>query len=86
MRRFVEMINYLRDDYAYFKFACTQDEAMPRFLFAAWMVGWLKMLARIAACATMGHKLVDDSYGGPESGYEGCYCERCGKSFGTVLY
>ena len=80
------MIKYLRDDYSYFRFACSQDGTMPRFLFAAWLAGWIQTLARLAACAAFGHKWVDESYGNAESGYEGVSCERCGKSYGTQLY
>lgn len=37
-------------------------------------------------CEATDHKLEDDSYGGPESGYMGVRCKRCGWSTGSRLY
>ena len=37
-------------------------------------------------CEWFGHKWVDESYGGPESGCVAGYCERCGHSHHTQLY
>lgn len=37
-------------------------------------------------CARRGHRLIDESYGGPESGCVAMYCERCGQSWHHQLY
>jgi len=40
----------------------------------------------IFVCATTGHRLKDDSYGGPDSGAMGAHCTRCGWSWHHTLY
>lgn len=37
-------------------------------------------------CQLMGHRWVDDSYGGPNGGCMAGHCRRCGDSFYTTLY
>ena len=37
-------------------------------------------------CDIKGHKLVDESYGGPESGCMDHSCNRCGQSWSVTLY
>ena len=37
-------------------------------------------------CRLFGHDWEDDSYGGPDSGYMGVSCKRCGYSTGSQLY
>jgi hypothetical protein len=37
-------------------------------------------------CRVQGHKLVDRSYGGPESGYIAISCELCGQGWHNTLY
>jgi hypothetical protein len=42
---------------------------------------------RVAYCETFGHRMDrDTSYGGPDSGYMGCACSRCGGEWGQQLY
>jgi hypothetical protein len=41
----------------------------------------------ILYCELFGHRMdVDTSYGGPESGYMGCGCSRCGCEWGNRIY
>lgn len=42
--------------------------------------------AEIAWCETFGHNYIDDSYGGPESGYVDVHCSRCGHGWHHQLY
>jgi len=37
-------------------------------------------------CAKVGHKLEDNSYGGPETGCVSLHCNRCGYSYHVTLY
>jgi hypothetical protein len=37
-------------------------------------------------CEWSGHELVDNSYGGPDSGCMAMHCSRCGWSFHHTLY
>lgn len=37
-------------------------------------------------CDNVGHKYMDDSFGGPEHGYMGVICTRCGFTEGSYLY
>lgn len=37
-------------------------------------------------CKFTGHSIVDDSYGGPESGCIDLSCEHCGENWFTRLY
>jgi hypothetical protein len=56
----------------------------------AWKIyGWVdraKTFCLAFRCEAFGHDWVDDSYGGPDSGYMGCSCSRCGFSSGSYLY
>jgi hypothetical protein len=46
-----------------------------------------RQVARYLRCALgSGHRMVDDSAIGPESGTEAHYCERCGKSWSHTFY
>lgn len=37
-------------------------------------------------CRWKGHDIVDESYGGPDSGCMAGYCKRCGFSYHETLY
>ena len=39
-----------------------------------------------ALCRRDGHRIVDDSHGGPESGCVSLYCARCGWSHHVTMY
>jgi hypothetical protein len=39
-----------------------------------------------AKCKALGHNIVDNSYGGPDSGCVDVYCTRCGFSHHVTLY
>lgn len=45
-----------------------------------------EFIRRMDWCEKKGHKWVDDSYGGPESGAMAAHCTRCGYSFHHQLY
>ena len=65
------------------------DRARNWTLLAWWLYGvWAsaEFLWRVVTCATTGHVLDDDSYGGPDSGWMGCHCTRCGWSHKHILY
>ena len=49
---------------------------------------WALLSGILAAqvCRIRGHRIIDDSYGGPDSGCMAGHCERCGYSFHTTLY
>jgi hypothetical protein len=50
-----------------------------------WALGIFHVL-RVAWCAAFGHTIVDESYGGPDSGCMAGSCSRCGWGFHTQLY
>ena len=37
-------------------------------------------------CRLFGHKMIDDSYGTPETGAEAAQCERCGWGWHVTMY
>lgn len=37
-------------------------------------------------CKIKGHDLQSDDYATPDTGYMGCSCNRCGQSWGEILY
>lgn len=43
-------------------------------------------LIGMAICGVFGHAWVSDDYAGPDSGYMGAHCSRCGESHGQRLY
>lgn len=45
-----------------------------------------KMIGNLIVCEVKGHDLVDDSYGGPDSGCMAAHCSRCGWGFHHQLY
>lgn len=50
---------------------------------------WFAFIARTFAwipCWALGHDIVDQSYGGPDSGCMAGYCKRCGFAYHTSLY
>jgi len=50
-------------------------------------IGWLIKIAILTkVCNKFGHKWIDESYGGPDSGCMAGTCARCGKSFHKQLY
>ena len=50
------------------------------------VIGYPFMVFRFWLCGKFGHKWVDESYGGPESGYMAATCSRCGESYHHRLY
>ncbi len=56
---------------------------------AAYIEAWVEFLSwqvKSTMCSWFGHKWVDDSSCGPESGDMDMYCERCGHTFHHTLY
>ena len=37
-------------------------------------------------CKARGHDLESDDFAGPDFGYMGAHCKRCGQSWGSYLY
>lgn len=50
------------------------------------IIDQLQIVTNIRRCKVEGHKWVDTSHAGPESGSMGAECVRCGHSFHTILY
>ena len=46
----------------------------------------LKISALRLACKTLGHKMIDNSTAGPDTGCVDVYCQRCGYSYHQTLY
>lgn len=46
----------------------------------------LRLRIRRLVCRVIGHNKVSDGFAGPDSGYIGLYCTRCGWSVGEYLY
>lgn len=53
-------------------------------LYRLWEIA--KLVHVLVVCEAKGHDLVDDSYGGPDSGCMAAHCSRCGWSFHHTLY
>ena len=66
------------------KYACGYDHSKPSVLGFLYHEG--EQLVRELVCKVNGHKWIDDSYAGPESGSMDMYCERCGLDFHQILY
>lgn len=52
------------------------------------VVTWalIEYVIRCAICKRYGHKIVDESYGGPETGCVSLHCTRCGFDHHETLY
>lgn len=50
------------------------------------VANYLNGLKVFEYCERVGHLWEDDSFAGPESGYMGVSCTRCGYSEGSYLY
>jgi hypothetical protein len=50
------------------------------------VVEMVKEIVAETICKIFGHKMVDHSYGGPDSGFVSVDCERCGYGVKTTLY
>lgn len=46
----------------------------------------IQMIFNLTICHFKGHALMDDSYGGPDSGCIDLTCTRCGYNFHQTLY
>lgn len=62
------------------------EHKLPRQAELEAIVNDLKQREMIKKCDAEGHKIVDESYGNPDSGAIQGYCRRCGWSYHTVLY
>ncbi len=65
------------------------DERKPISKRRAYVEAWyyhFRWLAQIMVCRFKGHKWVDDSSCGPDSGNMDHYCARCGHSIHYTLY
>jgi len=70
-----------------------QKASMPRKeyrkefpIWPVWIVICIKRRVGSLICVLKGHSMIDESYGGPESGCMAGYCDRCNFSFHTQLY
>ena len=57
------------------------------------MFNWLKRQLELVSwsirhvvCHFKGHDIIDESFAGPETGYDSFYCDRCGWSFDHTYY
>lgn len=50
------------------------------------ILGELTQRTMLRICDKVGHKIVDESYGNPDSGAISMYCRRCGWSHHVTLY
>lgn len=50
------------------------------------IIGDIRYYIAAIICKIKGHDWKDNSYAGPESGYMGVECKRCGLSSGSHLY
>lgn len=58
----------------------------PRYIYLVTIYyGWRRWMP-YTICKVFGHKWEDDSYGGPEFGYIGVHCKRCGEGHRETLY
>lgn len=63
----------------------SEDEA-TRVTLDKWTYQELMHVVGTRVCDKTGHKIVDESYGNPDSGCMAGYCRRCGYSFHVTLY
>lgn len=61
------------------------DAVVPPTPAQTWRDAWHYARAE-RYCAEHGHQIVDDSYGGPDSGCVDLHCTRCGFSHYVQLY
>jgi hypothetical protein len=63
---------------------------VPKYFVQKNVSDFIEIIRKRKECERTFHNdgkwLVDDSYGGPDSGYMGYYCKKCGFSDGTQLY
>lgn len=82
-RTVVEVINYLRQKY-------WNKYNVPRFYVIEAVNNYIEAERKQKWCEANNHGdgkyIVSDDYGGPESGYMGYHCKKCGFSNGSQLY
>lgn len=59
---------------------------VPKYIIVNIVAGYLNEIKVREHCERVGHAIIDDSYGGPEHGYMGWCCTRCGYNEGQYLY
>lgn len=62
---------------------CPEDNLCSDFLY--WLRYGVHLLKRLR-CRIFGHRWIDDSTAGPDSGNMDMYCPRCGEHFHHQLY
>lgn len=62
----------------------TQESYHGAKLEIAWW--WVRHGWKLLVCRMRGHKIVDHSYGGPDTGCVDVECTRCGQNWYTRLY
>ena len=77
----MKLWKYLKHDYYFNKFHTENTYTIFHYIKDL----FYEQIRRII-CVIMGHKIVDDSYAGPESGDVSLYCERCGWHWSHILY
>jgi hypothetical protein len=82
-RLVVEVINYLSQKYM-------QRYNLPKFYVVEAVNEYIEAERKMKICEATNHGngryIVSDDYGGPESGYMGYHCKKCGFSAGRQLY
>lgn len=71
----------------YDDYVLNADRHLPMWqlkLACMWEV--FKHYVNVTLCKWFDHRWESDDFGGPESGYAGAHCERCGHSVGGYLY
>lgn len=63
-----------------------RNEYDPRCGAVEFIYHGLKHKWQRLVCRVRGHKLVGCGYGGPDSGNDDHYCERCGQYWRVTLY
>jgi hypothetical protein len=57
-----------------------------RFKKLYYLKEYTKHIITSLQCALTQHKIIDESWGGPESGGESGYCTRCDYSYHQIMY
>lgn len=61
------------------------ETILPFWLYVL-VYGWRCAFWAHLMCRLRGHQMVGTGYGGPDTGCDGAYCERCGYEWHVTLY
>lgn len=81
----VKFVEIVRQEVGY-ELVCGESKIPLPLLYVVVSIVVIKVAFQSLYCTLFGHKIVDDSFAGPDNGNMDHHCSRCGASWSVPLY